>query len=408
MKNLFVSVSVVCLCALLTIVKASPYLRDDPSGSCGENLTWHYDDTSFKLTINGTGNMTDFDFYSGSENEAPWSSHRENIKTIIIHEGVTSIGDFAFISCDSLTSIDIPQSVTSIGSDAFSGCESLSKVVIPDNVSYIGYNAFQRCYSLTSIIIPESVTTIENETFMWSGLKTVIIPEGVTLIGQHAFYGCGRLEYIVIPSTVSEVQSYAFQLCNNLKSVSYLGSSDPGLNSTDVFGIDTPVSLMCVPDSYNSQQFCDKPITCKSSFCDTLNNQCYDLVNENTECLVRKKAIIEEWENQTNGCVEYKCDNATGQYLIRCEDKDSNQQCINDQCSVKEVSEDTRYVVFIELNVTEENSFDADSILELFGVDDCDMVIEYDNKGIPVVILVYVEDKSTADSITRIIRECAE
>ena len=68
---------------------------------------------------------------------------------------------------------------------------------------------------------------------MDSGVKTVIIPEGVTSIERNAFFGCGNLESVVIPSTVTEIQPDAFKNCSNLTSVSYLGSSDPGLNCTN-------------------------------------------------------------------------------------------------------------------------------------------------------------------------------
>ena len=107
---------------------------------------------------------------------------------------VTTIGDSAFRTCDSLTSVAIPDSVTTIGGSAFYDCDSLTSVAIPDSVTTIGDSAFRICDSLTSVVIPDSVTTIGNYAFYYcDSLTSVVIPDSVTTIGNYAFYYCDAL-----------------------------------------------------------------------------------------------------------------------------------------------------------------------------------------------------------------------
>ena len=120
---------------------------------------------------------------------------------VVIPEGVTSIGVWAFKDCSSLASVVIPNGVTSIGDEAFSHCRSLTSVVIPEGVTSIGKQAFWDCSSLTSVVIPESVTSIGDEAFSYcKSLTGVVIPEGVKIIGKKAFAECDELCTIIAPS----------------------------------------------------------------------------------------------------------------------------------------------------------------------------------------------------------------
>ena len=143
-----------------------------------------------------------------------------SLTSITIPEGVTSIGDNAFEYCSSLTSITIPEGVTSIESGAFYGCSSLSSTTIPEGVTSIGHSAFSGCSSLTSIIIPEGVTSIESGAFYGcSSLSSITIPEGVTSIGIGAFSGCSNLTSITIPKSVTSIGDSAFAYCSSLTSI---------------------------------------------------------------------------------------------------------------------------------------------------------------------------------------------
>ncbi len=128
---------------------------------------------------------------------------------------VTTIGDSAFDSCTSLTSVTIPDSVTSIGSSAFSECYSLTSVTIGNSVTTIGERAFDFCNGLTSVTIPDSVTTIgAGAFFMCEGLTNLVIGSGVTSIGDGAFCDCSGLTSVTIPNSVTTIGHYAFGNCS--------------------------------------------------------------------------------------------------------------------------------------------------------------------------------------------------
>ena len=160
---------------------------DDQTGNCGDNVNYKLEDTDGdgkydKLSISGTGAMTDYD---AKNNTSPWKNSSENIKTIIIENGVTSIGNHAFRYCEGLTSVSIPGSVTTIGDSAFLNCKGLTNVSIPVGVTSIGEEAFWWCSGLTSVSIPNSVTNIKNGAFTsCQGLTNVTLPDSVKNLVQ--------------------------------------------------------------------------------------------------------------------------------------------------------------------------------------------------------------------------------
>ena len=122
--------------------------------------------------------------------------YQNAIQKVEIGDSVTSIGNYAFYNCYSLSSITIPDSVTSIGSNAFSNCYSLSSITIPNSVTSIDSYAFAYCRSLSSITIPDSVTSIGNYAFSnCSSLPSITIPNSVTSIGGNAFTNCYGVRY---------------------------------------------------------------------------------------------------------------------------------------------------------------------------------------------------------------------
>ena len=179
------------------------------SGVCGDNLTWTLSDAG-ALTISGTGPMYDWYYYTNTQKPAPWYIENENIVAVIINEGVTSIGNYAFYQC-SLSKIEIPQSVTSIGELSF-GNSGVENVGIPQGVTSIGRGAFNNCDFLKEIIIPKSVVSIGDIAFgNCDSLSSVeIFPGSGTRIGDRAFGYCASLENIIIPDTVAYIGTGAF------------------------------------------------------------------------------------------------------------------------------------------------------------------------------------------------------
>lgn len=227
---MFSSLLALVLALILVPVSAEAALVD--SGSCGENVTWELTDEG-TLTISGTGEML----------ATPWQEHRQEIKAVVIEDGVTSIATSAFYGCSNLTDVSIPNSVSTIGSQAFSyctglkeitvpetvtviydgtfaNCTSLAKVTLPDTVTDIQYRAFESCTSLKEISLPASMTTSGGYSFGYcSSLTSVELPDGLTMINFCMFKDCTALTSVTIPESVTEISSSAFAGCTALPGI---------------------------------------------------------------------------------------------------------------------------------------------------------------------------------------------
>ena len=173
---------------------------------------------------------------------------------VTVPEGVTSIGNWAFSNCDSVTSVTVPNGVVSIGERAFGYCSSLTSVELSEGVTSIGNEVFMGCKSLTGIVIPKGVTSIGDSTFYDCGsLTSVTIPDGVTSIGNSAFSYCSSLRSIIFPSSVKAIKKAVFQSCYRLTSVTLPeGVTDIGdaafYGCGSLTGITLPASVRTVGD----------------------------------------------------------------------------------------------------------------------------------------------------------------
>lgn len=232
------------------VVESGATLTGGAAGD-GSGVTWQLtentdDPSTYTLTIRGSGAMEDFPFGSYQ----PWYSFHDQITSVVVSPGVTSIGQCAFsrfaklthvdiadsvISigwdafyyCSSLTNITIPQSVTYIGPLAFFHCTNLSSITLSNNITSIGSSAFEDCTNLTSITIPGSVTSIGLAAFCnCTKLTSITIPDSVTTIDLEAFKNCSSLTSITIPGSVTSIGPYVFDGCTSLNDISYSGTSE--------------------------------------------------------------------------------------------------------------------------------------------------------------------------------------
>ena len=239
-------------------------------GGAWGNLGWTLENGM--LTVSGSGDM---DSFTGGSSDA-WRPYASDIQRIVIAEGITSIGnyafsgcgslwdvtipagltgfgDYAFESCSRLWAIQIPEGVAAIGESAFAGCSRLLHAVIPSTVTSVGNNAFHGC-AVRDVTIPEGVTSVGDNTFSdCRDLESVTFPEGLTNIGTGAFLNCPSLTSIEIPSSVTAIGGSAFGSCSKLKKVVFrrnAGSASPFACGTDPFvNTDPGIRMYCYRNS---------------------------------------------------------------------------------------------------------------------------------------------------------------
>ena len=227
-KRLLSLLVALCMAVTLLPVSAITAWAEDPpkSGKCGatgdgSDVTWQL--TENTLTIRGSGAMED---YSTSYSR-PWNSFCDQITSVVIFPGVTSIGECAFKGFSKLIHVDIANSVISIGSQAFSYCSSLTDIKIPQSVTYIGGVVFNDCTNLSSITLSNNITSIGSYAFNnCTNLTSITIPGSVTFIGHCAFKDCTTLTSITIPGSVTSIGWEVFDGCTSLNDIRYSGTSE--------------------------------------------------------------------------------------------------------------------------------------------------------------------------------------
>ena len=169
---------------------------------CGDDILWTLENST--LALRGTGEMYNWNSFG-------WHNHNTQIDTLLLTDGITSIGTNAFMDLMFVTSARIPASVTTIGMRAFENCRSMDSVIFAANsqLRKIDHWAFFQCLSL----------------------RDINLPEGVTTIGNGAFYGCAYLENLTLPSSVETIADNGFALCSKLKSMTVNAPEPPAVES---------------------------------------------------------------------------------------------------------------------------------------------------------------------------------
>ena len=167
------------------------------SGSCGDNATWSLKNGT--LTISGTGAMKN---YTDSKQQ-PWRGSVSAIKKVVIKNGITDIGSFAFHTCTSLTTVELPESLRNVFAKAFYNCYNLTTIAFPAKLLSVGDSAFMDCDKLTSVVLPDALARI----------------------GKDTFKKCDNLAYVAIGKQIKSIGESAFNNCNKLENIFYAGSS---------------------------------------------------------------------------------------------------------------------------------------------------------------------------------------
>lgn len=197
-------------------------------GTCGDNLTWALDSDG-TLTISGTGSMYSFICPDkiGFHDDAPWKKNKQSIETVVIENGVTNIGEYAFYNCNNLKKVNISFSVNDIGERVFYNCINLMEVNIPSSVTNIGNGAFFGTKWLEDkqaenpyVVVNDILIAIDVEACN----GRVDIPNGIKSISSYMFSGFDNIMELTIPSSVTSIERAAFSECKNLKKLTILGN----------------------------------------------------------------------------------------------------------------------------------------------------------------------------------------
>ena len=193
----------------VTVTDESQILEE---GKCGDNLTWTFSDKGV-LRISGKGRMIDYDW----DNLPPWKELQYSY--VIIDDGVTSIGNCAFLGGQNLITADIPESVEEIGISAFHDCSKLKEISIPEKVTEIQPKTFYSCEELQAVVIP-NIVSIGNDAFVnCLKLTDLQLPDSLVSISSGAFLACKSITRINIPAGVNNIEENAFDQCSALTEI---------------------------------------------------------------------------------------------------------------------------------------------------------------------------------------------
>ena len=247
--------------------------------SCTVELTGEITNPTLRKIIKAINNLSDeiyinFDisnttgitYLSGGEEPTNGEFYNcSNLKSIILPDTLTTLGDAVFYGCKNLSSVTIPDKVTKIGKWTFQYCESLVEIKLPNSLMSIGQQAFCGCSTLAYIQIPDTVETIGQSAFSECiKLLKADLGKNVSEIGRFVFDGCSNLREITIFNSVSSIGDYIVNNCKNLTAVYFIGTlenwlgmnfnshTNPCLNGTDLFINGEKLVNLIIPNNITS------------------------------------------------------------------------------------------------------------------------------------------------------------
>ena len=183
---------------------------NDASGAAGV-LTWEYKQDTKTLTVRGVGEMPN----PASASEVAWASVRAGVETIVVSEGITTVGDYAFYHMPYAKNVSLPSSLVSIGKYSFGFCSALEGISIPESITTIGDSAFEACTALKSIVVSPNVTSLGARAFaLCSSLTDATVVANVTELRAETFYGCKSLTNLILHTGIpaENVHETAFSM----------------------------------------------------------------------------------------------------------------------------------------------------------------------------------------------------
>lgn len=257
MKKLFSRCSwlitvLICLGILFSVKTfAKDSAADDSlSGSLGKNITWTLEgssDSGYTIRISGSGDTPDYDYTS----DIPWYSHINEIKSVIVEDGITGLGKSSFYKSTSIQSVKLADSVRSIGEMCFFRNGSLEKIELGNGLTSIGEAAFS-VSNLKKVSLPIGITHIESDTFYGCKQLESINLEHVKSIGRRAFYFCSNLSGINLSADIEQLEYAAFRGCSSIDKVN-IGSKLSEL-SEQVFAECSSLKEIYIPDNITAIQ----------------------------------------------------------------------------------------------------------------------------------------------------------
>lgn len=245
--------------AIQAVMTVKSYAANSYEGKCGDNAAYKFDHNTGTLTVSGTGSIYD-NYISDPGNElqsnsqpVPWEEWKNLIKSVVIENGITHIGDFSFSDCKSLNSVKLGNGVNDIGRNAFEGCTTLSNVDFSNSVKKIGGWAFMDCTALEEINLPSSVETIDRDAFFDTGITELVIPDTVKEIYRDAFADCDNLKSVKFPKHMEVLNRGLVAGCENLTKVVF--PENVKTIGRELFSGCTSLTSISIPDTVTEIDF---------------------------------------------------------------------------------------------------------------------------------------------------------